>query len=131
MSLWRSGAFRWSAWWLLLAILSWALLSPQPPLVAQALLPSEMTFTASKAVHVTTYAFMTLLVLWLPSSPKQRAVLWVILALHAGLTEAGQTFVPGRYGSFADVLVNLTGLSLGLALALWLSRRREPEPQSS
>lgn len=123
MRLWRSSVFRWSAWWLLLAVFSWALLSPQPPLVAQALLPSEMTFTASKAVHVSAYAFLTALVLWLPATAKQRAVLWVFLALHSGLTELGQTFVPGRYGSVADVFVNLTGITLGLGLALWLSRR--------
>jgi VanZ family protein len=130
MEIWRSGAFRWAVWWLLLAVLSWALLSPQPPLVAQALLPEELTFTASKSVHVGAYAFLTLLVLWLPATPKQRVALWVLLGLHGALTEVGQRFVPGRYGSAADVLVNLTGLSLGLALALWLSRRREPEPQS-
>jgi VanZ family protein len=131
MTVWRSDVFRWSAWWLLLATLSWALLSPQPPLVAKALLPSEMTFTASKAVHVSAYAFLTTLVLWLPATTRQRTVLWAVLALHAGLTELGQTFVPGRYGSVTDVFVNLTGITLGLGLALWLSRRRAMAPATS
>jgi VanZ family protein len=128
MGIWRSPAFRWSAWWLLLAALSWALLSPQPPLVARAVLPEEMTFTASKAVHVSAYAFLTALVLWLPATTRQRAALWATLALHAGLTELGQTFVPGRYGCWPDVFVNLTGIGLGLGLVLWLSRRPAPAP---
>lgn len=131
MRIWRSGGFRWVTWWLLLTALSWALLSPQPPLVAEALLPENMTFTASKAVHVSSYAFLTTLVSWLPASRKQRVALWVVLALHAGLTEVGQMFVPGRYGCVADVFINLTGLSLGLALVWWLSRQRAPVPEAS
>lgn len=128
----QSNVFRWSVWWLFLAILTWALCSPDPAKAAQDLLPSEMTFTASKSVHVFSYAFMAVLVVWLPATPGQRLALWVLLALHGAVTEYIQTFVPGRFGSVGDVLIDLSGLCLGLALARYLLRRRsgtEPAAQ--
>ncbi len=133
MAFWSRGVVRWSVWWSLLALLTWALLSPQPPRVAQALLPEEMTFSASKAVHICAYAFLTLLVLWLPATRQQRVALWLVLASHAVLTEVGQTFVPGRHGSIYDVGINLLGLSLGLVVSYLLTRSSQPttlEPRS-
>jgi VanZ family protein len=125
---------RWSVWWLLLAGLSWALLSPVPPEVGKAVLPSDMTFTASKAVHVGAYAFLSAFVAWLPANARQRLACWLFLAGHAALTEYFQLFVPERYGSLQDVCINLAGLSLGLALAQvahrrgWTASRPSPGP---
>ena len=124
-------ALRWSFWWLTLAALTWALLSPLPPKVSAAVLPPDMTFTASKAVHVSAYTFLTAFVAWLPANRRQRLACWVFLAGHAAATEYFQTFVPDRYGCFQDVCINWSGFLLGLALARWTDRRRWTAPLAS
>jgi VanZ family protein len=116
-------ALRWSFWFLTLGALSWALLSPLPPEVGKAVLPPEMTFTASKSVHLGAYGFLTAFVAWLPANRRQRLACWLFLAGHAALTEYFQTFVPERFGCWQDVCINLAGMSLGLAL-VELARRR-------
>ncbi len=116
-------ALRWSFWFLTLGALSWALLSPLPPRVGAAVLPEEMTFTASKAVHVSAYAFLTAFVAWLPAHRRQRLACWLFLVGHASLTEYFQTFVPERYGCVQDVFINLGGMSLGLLIVRLAHRR--------
>jgi VanZ family protein len=119
---------RWSVWWLLLALLTYGLVSPQPPKVSAALLPPGLTFGASKATHLFAYALLSGLVPWLPASSRQRLGLWLLLATHGALTEFIQLYVPGREGSLRDVGINLAGLCLGLALAQLVSRRRPQAP---
>jgi VanZ family protein len=49
------------------------------------------------------------------------------LVLFTAAVEAAQLFVPGRHARFSDLLVNLFGAGLGLAIGYWLSRLSRPE----
>jgi len=82
-----------------------------------------------KAAHLAEYAILGLL-LWramrkpVKRDPRpwsrgvaMRAV--ALVALYAATDELHQHFVPSRYGSFLDVLLDTTGAILGLLL-LWM-----------
>lgn len=114
----------WLAWTSFLVLVTWALLSPQPPKVGAAVLPSSMTFGVSKAIHLGVYFTLAVTIVYLPASLFLRRGVWTLLAIHAGATEYLQQFVEGRSGSIRDVGINLTGLILGMVLARWLSRGR-------
>ena len=105
-------------WWLALALLSYGLLSPQPPELSKAILPEHLTFWASKGVHLSAFAFLAMVAGLLPISVRHQRILFGTLIVYAALTEYLQTFVEGRYGCFTDVCINLTGLTLGVGLAL-------------
>lgn len=120
---------RWLTWWTLLAILTWGLVSPVPQQINSAVLPESMNFTASKAVHISAYAFLTVLVAWLPATLRQRAALWLVLVCHAALTEYLQTFVPLRVGCLSDVGINLVGIALGVGLACLADRQGWTTPR--
>src|SRR6478752_742456 len=119
---------RWAAcaaWWLALALWSYGLLSPEPPRVGAAVLPSPWAYYVSKALHLSAFAGLALSACLLPATRRHRRLLVAVLAAHAGLTEYLQTFVEGRYGCLADVGLNLTGVTLGALLARgWRLGRR-------
>ena len=85
-----------------------------------------------KLAHFSEYACMGILlyILWSQWLRKGKRlylliVLWVFCS--AGLDEFHQYFVPGRYGSFADVLLDTCGGAFGMLLCMAtgrLSRRR-------
>ena len=72
-----------------------------------------------KLAHVLEYSLMSVLVfgIWAPhyQANKKRmlfSILWVFIS--ASVDEFHQVFVPGRYGSFADVLLDTAGGALSL-----------------
>jgi VanZ family protein len=78
-------------------------------------------------------AFTALAVaLWFACRRWPRRLWWVLgLCLVAGVgIEVAQLFVPSRRSEVADVIVDMVGASLGVALARvaerWLDRRRLP-----
>ena len=77
-----------------------------------------------KALHVAIYAALVLLWMWALEaigSRALRALLSVTFAIGLGaLLEWYQLSVPGRFGSFTDVLLNSAGAIAGLLLALIL-----------
>lgn len=80
-----------------------------------------------KLAHFSEYACMGLLlhVLWSQWLRKGRrlyllTLLWVFFS--AGLDEFHQLFVPGRYGSFADVLLDTCGGAFGMLLCAAVGR---------
>jgi VanZ family protein len=116
-------AVRWAVWWLAVASLTYALLSPQAPEVSAALLRAQDAFVVSKTVHVCAYGFLAALAGWLPAGRRTLAALWLFLVAHGATTECLQEFVPGRFGSWRDVLLDTAGVTLGSTL-VWLYRRR-------
>ena len=80
-----------------------------------------------KLAHFSEYACMGILlyILWSQWIRKGRKlylliVLWVFCS--AGLDEFHQLFVPGRYGSFADVLLDTCGGAFGMLLCAMMAR---------
>lgn len=77
-----------------------------------------------KALHVAIYAALVVLWMWTLDaigSRAFRALLSVTLAIILGaVLEWCQLSVPGRFGSFTDVLLNSAGAVAGLLLALLL-----------
>ena len=81
-----------------------------------------------KSAHLTEYAVLALL-FWRafrkPVKNDPRPWSWRLagigllgVMLYAATDEVHQLFVPGRFGTFHDVLIDTTGGALGLA-ALW------------
>ena len=105
-------------WWLALALLTYGLLSPQPPKMSAAILPEHLTFWASKGVHLGAFAGLAMVAGLLAITPRHQKALWATLVGYAALTEYLQTFVEGRWGCFTDVCINIPGITLGVGLAL-------------
>jgi VanZ family protein len=102
-----------------LGLWTWKLLEPYPlPEALEENIPADMKFTLAKSLHAGAYAFLTALAALLP---VRRPYFWAavaVLALHGVGTEIGQTYVPNRNGCVRDVLIDWTGVGLGL-LFLW------------
>ena len=83
-----------------------------------------------KTLHLVFYATFAALAAWsleFLNSNRVRAVLCILLGASLGTTlEWFQTFIPGRYGSMSDVIINLVGVLAGTAAALWWSSARTP-----
>lgn len=83
-----------------------------------------------KLAHFSEYACMGILlyVLWSQWIRKGRK-LYVLIALwvffSAALDEFHQLFVPGRYGSFADVLLDTCGGAFGMLLCAGIGKIRK------
>ena len=90
---------------------------------------SGWAFLASKTLHLGGYAFLAGTAGLLAGTGRYRLGLWLLLVGHAGLTEYLQTFVEGRFGSVQDVVINLIGITLGVALALGWRLRPVFRPQ--
>lgn len=86
-----------------------------------------LTPTVQNLLHLPAYCVLFLLgMLCLRNSTRAGFVVMLIVAsasgAFGGILECAQAFVPGRMGSILDVLLNFTGVGLGL-LAVILHRR--------
>lgn len=101
-----------------------------------------VVFYTRKCAHAGEYGLLAVLVLaalggtfrWVPRVwewPRARQAL-LIAAAYAVTDEVHQAFVPTRYGSPVDVLIDTAGAAAGLA-AVWLGMRwiarRRPGPE--
>ena len=84
-----------------------------------------------KIAHFAEYAVMGILMYgvlrpWIRRGKKLYFVIGVWLFLSAASDEIHQLFVPGRYGSFWDVLLDLSGGLVGMFCLVWaeMLRRR-------
>ncbi len=100
----------------LLPLWTWKLLDPRP-------LPFELEewkiikLVLAKLLHVTMYASLTYLAgKWLPQRRPVLTFALSLLMLHGVATEILQTFVPNRSGKATDVLIDWTGILIGLAI---------------
>jgi VanZ family protein len=102
----------------LLALWSWKLLQPHP-------LPVEMEewfdgwnaikLVAAKTLHASVYATLTVLAgLWLPTRRPVLTFALSLLMFHGVLTEVLQTMIPNRSGRVWDVLIDWSGICVGL-----------------
>lgn len=124
---------RWAIWLAFLVIWSTALLVPDPigfllrhePQSLE--LPHRTTFLMAKTLHVTAYGLAAILTGWLRAPGRWRWFLLGFWFVHAGATEVGQLFVPGRTGSVRDVALDHLGLSIGVALSWrwWWAEARD------
>lgn len=107
--------------WPMLALWTWKLVEPRP-------LPESIDdlFTglglwrlvAAKTLHAMAYAFLTVLAgFWLPKRRPALLFALSLLMLHAVATEIIQTMVPNRTGRAADVLIDWSGITLGMIIA--------------
>ena len=77
-----------------------------------------------KSAHLGAYAILAILLERALALPRRGMALALLLTvLYAASDEFHQTFVPGRHGSFTDIVIDLAGGALGLA-ALSMLRRR-------
>lgn len=76
-----------------------------------------------KGAHIAAYAVLVLLARRAGLGLAPAAVL---AALYAASDEFHQTFIPGRNGTVADVVIDWVGVALGLFLYRQLARRRLP-----
>jgi VanZ family protein len=115
--------WRWAVWIAFLCLWSVALLVPDPVGFLLAYKPDDLelshetTFLMAKTLHVTAYATAAILTGWLRAPGVWRWALLAFWFLHAGATEIGQLFIPGRSGSLRDVGLDHLGLVIGVALS--------------
>jgi hypothetical protein len=115
---------RWVVWSVYALVLTALLTTPYPVRAAHAVLPSaEAKFTAGKSLHLAGYAAFAALSGGLPVPSRGRWLLLAALSLHACGTEVVQHLVPSRSGAWQDVMLNHTGLYLGVLLS-WAWWRR-------
>ena len=77
-----------------------------------------------KAMHVAVYAVLAMLWMWTLESVESRVirvVLTLVVCVGLGaMLEWHQTRIPGRFGTVADVVLNVVGVIAGLIAALLL-----------
>lgn len=83
--------------------------------------------TVQNILHVPVYAALAwawhwALGAWRVASSTRAIGACAIALAYGVLDEWHQSFVPGRYGSFTDVALDVGGVALGLWLAAWANR---------
>lgn len=115
---------------LMMAVLYWLSSLPGTPLPDDPELYALFYWISpslQNALHVPAYAVLAgawrwVLGAWLRSSSAQTIGACAIAVAYGVFDEWHQSFVPGRYGSFTDVALDVAGVALGLWLAAWASR---------
>lgn len=78
-------------------------------------------------LHVPAYATLAwawrwALGAWLHASRSRALAACTIASIYGVSDEWHQSFVPGRYASLSDVMLNVAGAVLGIWIAAWASR---------
>jgi len=96
---------------------------------------AQVQFIVRKCAHLTEYAILALL-LWRAlrrgTSLKARTsilfiVVWLACAVFAASDEFHQSFVPSRTATLGDVLIDIWGALVGLAICWAFAARRSKE----
>ena len=122
-----------------MAMLYWLSSLPGTPLPEDAAyhrLFQWMVPAVQNALHVPAYAALTLAWRWALGawlrSPTSCALGACAIASACGvLDEWHQSFVPGRFASAADVVLDIAGVALGIWLAAWIGSSRPHAPPGS
>ena len=102
------------------------LLSSIPVAADQTMVGVFIPKLLQKSMHVVAYASLTVAWLWALGF-ERHATLWAValITTYAAVDEIHQTFVPGRYGTPRDVLLDLCGAMLGIFVMRRLRRGGE------
>jgi VanZ family protein len=107
---------------LLLAAWTCALWSPVPHESAREALGSDWhVFLFGKGLHISVYAFLTILGGTVCKFGKRWWWVLPVLVAHGGLIEVVQPYV-GRTGSLRDVGLDTLGIVIG-GMIVWIARR--------
>jgi VanZ family protein len=107
------------AWWALLALLvvvvGWLALTPQPP--------PEFDTGWDKLNHQLAFSALAFCAIHAGRGGRRAiAFAWLALLAYGGAIELVQLHVPGRQAEFADLLADAVGIALGVLAALALRR---------
>ena len=116
---------------LVMAVLYWLSSLPGTPLPedpAHYGLIYRMPSWMQNALHVPAYAVLAWTTWWALGAwirvPSARVISACAIASAYGIfDEWHQVFVPGRYASLIDVVLDLTGVAVGIWLAVWIGSR--------
>jgi VanZ family protein len=76
---------------------------------------NAIKLVAAKTLHASVYATLTVLAgLWLPTRRPVLTFALSLLMFHGVLTEVLQTMIPNRSGRVWDVLIDWSGICVGL-----------------
>ncbi len=95
-----------------------------------------LNYMFRKVLHFTEYLILTLLVygtitILLKRSSKKVFLTGIFCILYAVSDETHQIFIPNRSSSFYDVLIDSSGVLLGIAIVYLYSKRRKTKCQNS
>jgi len=115
---------------LIMAVLYWLSALPGIPLPDDPALYALFYWispTLQNALHVPAYAALAgawcwALRAWLRVSIVQAIGAFAVASAYGVFDEWHQSFVPGRYASLTDVVLDVAGAALGIWLAAWASR---------
>ena len=82
-----------------------------------------------KTAHFLTYAVFAVLAWAISRSPRYFVCLCLVIIAYGVLLEYGQSFVPGRHMSMADVLANTAGVVVA-AVGCMKIYPRKPNPET-
>jgi VanZ family protein len=110
-----------------LGVFTYLLLTPEPPKP-----PTQqdwLVFLFYKSAHVSGYAYLAAVGYLLPRLPRHRWAVVGFMMAHGVLTETIQALVPElhRHGCIQDVLIDWSGVAVGVALARWITPPRREE----
>ena len=106
-----------------LAVFTYLLLTPEPPKPpVQA--DDWLVFLFYKSGHAGGYAYLAAVGYLLPRVPRYRWAVVGFMMFHGVMTETIQALVPElhRHGCIQDVLIDWSGIAVGVVLARWVSR---------
>lgn len=91
---------------------------------------SAMHLVIRKLAHFSEYAVLGASIMfaaWNELKGKRFSILLpeLIAALYAVTDEIHQRFVPGRYGTWSDVLIDSTGAITGILIYLYITRQKK------
>jgi len=88
----------------------------------------ELTPTVQNLLHIPLFGLLAYL--WLNALTKNRCpakkklIIAIIITLSYGLLdEFHQSFIPGRYASLSDIILNIIGIITGVVIYFQLQRR--------
>jgi hypothetical protein len=121
---------------LIMGVLYWLSSIPGTPLPndpAHHALFRWISPSAQNTLHVPAFAALSwawcwALEVWLPMPVARVICAWVIAATYGVFDEWHQSFVPGRYASLIDVLLDVAGAAFGIWLATRFASRARGRP---